>query len=204
MKYNSNLTPLPIPEYGRNVQNMVEHCKTLESKEERNLCARSIISILGEMFPERCTPEDNNRALWDHLAIMAQFELDIDYPVEIVRKENLYSKPQRINYPENDIIYKHYGHIIQQAIEKAVAMPEGEERDYFTLLIANQMKRSYMTWNGKNVDDYTIFKELYELSNGELELRESEHKLLSSSTERASQHSSNKQRGKSNPKRKKK
>lgn len=181
MKYNSTLDPLPIPEYGRNVQNMVELCKNIQDRKERNICAQTIIGIIGGMFPERKSPEDNNKTLWDHLAIMAKFELDIDYPVEIVHSETLASKPEHISYPENDIIYRHYGHIIQRAIEQISAMPRGEERDYFTLLIANQMKRSYMAWNGKNVDDYTIFKELYELSNGVLELRESEHKLTTSS-----------------------
>lgn len=177
MKYNNSLTPLPLPEYGRSVQNMVDICKTIEDREERNHCAHSIIRILLAMFPDRSTPEDNNKVLWDHLAIMSNFELDIDYPVEVIQKEKMNPIPETIPYPKGTITYRHYGRIVEEAIQLVADMEPGEEREHMALVVANQMKLLYKDWNDSNVDDFTIFKELYELSNGRIELREGEHKL---------------------------
>lgn len=177
MNYNREKKILPLPEYGRNVQNMVEHCKTIEDRATRNQAAQTIVRIMGGMFPERRTPEDNNKTLWDHLVIMAQFDLDVDYPVEVVKREIFNTPPQKIEYPEKDIIFRHYGRITQKLIEKICEIEDPLQREKEALLLAHHMKRQYITWNNENVDDYTIFKELYELSQGKLELREVDHKI---------------------------
>lgn len=192
MDYNREKKRLSLPEYGRSVQNMVEHCKTIEDRETRNQCAQTIIRIMGGMFPERRTPEDNNKTLWDHLVIMAQFDLDVDYPVEVVEREVFDNPPQRIEYPEKDIIYRHYGRLTQKMIEKICEISDPATREKEALLLAHHMKRQYMTWNGENVDDFTIFKELYELSNGVLELRESDHKIVVSHLDKQTQSSKSK------------
>ncbi|ATS01096.1 DUF4290 domain-containing protein [Porphyromonas gingivalis] len=172
MNYNSKMEPLAIPEYGRNIQNMVNYCMTIGDRDERNRCAQTIITIMGNMFPERRENSEAKHILWDHLAIMSGFKLDIDYPMEIISPELLERKPKAVSYSANDIVYRHYGHLIQEMILKACAMEQGEERHALELLIANQMKRSYLTWNKDTVDDYKIFKDLYELSEGRIELTE--------------------------------
>ncbi len=177
MKYNSKQQRIPMPEYGRNIQNMVNHCLTLEDRAERQWCAESIVRIMAKLAPDHRLAQDGEKALWDHLAIMSGFELDIDYPCEIVSPDALYSKPQTVPYPDSDIIYRHYGHIIQQFIQKAIAMTLGPERDALALSIAKQMKANYLLWNKNTVDDYQIFKDLFELSNGNLVYSESIHKL---------------------------
>lgn len=182
MNYNSKMEPLAIPEYGRNIQNMVNHCMTITDREERNKCAQSIIVIMGNMFPERRENNDSKHILWDHLAIMSGFKLDIDYPMVIISKELLERKPQSVPYSDNDIVYRHYGHLIQEMIQKACSMEQGEERHALELFIANQMKRSYLTWNKDAVDDYKIFKDLYELSEGRIELTEDTCRLSVSNT----------------------
>ncbi|PVZ09287.1 DUF4290 domain-containing protein [Porphyromonas loveana] len=185
MNYNSKMEPLAIPEYGRNIQNMVNYCKTIADRDERNRCAQTIIAIMGNMFPERRENGETKHILWDHLAIMAGFDLDIDFPMEIISKELLAKKPMAVQYSDNDIIYRHYGHLIQEAIQKACAMEPGEERHALELLIANQMKRSYLAWNKDTVDDYKIFKDLYELSEGRIELtEESCHLSIPNASER--------------------
>jgi len=166
------MEPLAIPEYGRNIQNMVNYCMTIGDRDERNRCAQTIITIMGNMFPERRENSVTKHILWDHLAIMSGFKLDIDYPMEIISPELLERKPKAVSYSANDIVYRHYGHLIQEMILKACAMEQGEERHALELLIANQMKRSYLTWNKDTVDDYKIFKDLYELSEGRIELTE--------------------------------
>ena len=172
MKYNTAEKHLVLPEYGRNVQNLVDYCVTIEDREERNRCANAIISIMGNLYPQQRDTNDFKHILWDHLAIMSGFKLDIDYPMEIISPELLERKPKAVSYSANDIVYRHYGHLIQEMILKACAMEQGEERHALELLIANQMKRSYLTWNKDTVDDYKIFKDLYELSEGRIELTE--------------------------------
>ena len=97
MQYTSDLKKLVLPEYGRNVQQMVDHCMTIEDRAERTRCANTIINIMGNLFPHLRDIEDFKHKLWDHLAIMSDFKLDIDYPYEIIRKENLHTHPTR--YP---------------------------------------------------------------------------------------------------------
>jgi hypothetical protein len=164
MKYNTNAKRLALPEYGRNIQNMVDYCVTIEDRNERNCCANAIISLMGNMFPHLRDVSDFKHILWDHLAIMADFNLDVDYPYEIVKKENLHQRPPHISYRENGIAYKHYGEILERLINKTALMEEGEEKEALIHLIANQMKKSFLIWNKDSVDNQKILKDLAELS----------------------------------------
>ncbi|MCD7938177.1 MAG: DUF4290 domain-containing protein [Tannerellaceae bacterium] len=180
MEYNTELKKLALPEYGRNIQNMVDYCITIEDREERKRCANTIINIMGNLFPHLRDVNDFKHILWDHLAIMADFKLDIDYPYEIIRKENLYARPPRLPYNNSRIRYRHYGKTLELMIKKANDMEAGEEKDQLIRLLANQMKKSFLTWNKESVDDRKIFKDLDELSQGAIVLNEEEYKLTES------------------------
>ncbi|MDR1525648.1 MAG: DUF4290 domain-containing protein [Tannerella sp.] len=164
MKYNTNAKPLALPEYGRNIQNMVDFCLTIENREERNCCANAIISIMGNLFPHLRDVNDFKHILWDHLAIMADFKLDVDYPYEVIKKENLHQRPPLVPYGETEIIYRHYGQTLERLINKAAMMEEGREKETLVHLIANQMKKSFLIWNKDSVDNRKILKDLAELS----------------------------------------
>jgi hypothetical protein len=168
MKYNTQQKKLPIPEYGRSVQNMVDYCCTIEDKEERQQCANTIITVMGNMFPQSRDLPDFKHKLWDQLAIMSDFKLDVDFPYEIVRPDNLTTKPEPISYPQNNIKYRHYGHIVVDLIKKACEMTEGEERDNLVALICNHMRKNYVLWNKDMVDDQKIAQDLDAYSNGKL------------------------------------
>ena len=114
MEYNTQKRKLPLPEYGRSVQNMVDHALTIEDREERQRCADTIVNIMGGMFPQLRDVEDFRHKLWDHLAIMYDFKLDIDYPVEIVRKESREVRPDRIHHPPTKTRYSDYGGLVQK------------------------------------------------------------------------------------------
>lgn len=157
-----------MPEYGRNIQNMVAYCLTIEDRAERQQCAASIVRIMGQISPNKKPKELREKALWDHLAIISNFQLDIDYPYGCITKEAVCKRPNAVPYPEADMIYRHYGHLIQGLIQKASEIPAGPERDALALAIAKQMKINYINWNKNNVDDFFIFKDLFELSNGAL------------------------------------
>jgi hypothetical protein len=180
MKYNTEEKKLAMPEYGRNIQNMVDYCLAIEDREERTRCANAIINIMGNMFPHLRDVNDFKHILWDHLAIMADFKLDIDYPYEILKKEDLYSRPPQVPYNNSRIRYKHYGKTLELMIQKARELEDGEEKEVLVNLLANHMKKSFLTWNKETVDDRKIFKDLDELSEGTIVLNEESHKLVES------------------------
>ena len=178
MKYNTAEKHLAQPEYGRNVQNLVDYCVTIEDREERNRCANAIISIMGNLYPQQRDTNDFKHILWDHLAIMSGFKLDVDYPYEVVKEADLETRPPRIPYVSTRIRSRQYGKIMEQMVGKATEMENSEAKDYLVRSLANQMKRSYVTWNNKDtVSDAKIFKEA-QLSDGLIDLKEGDLKLI--------------------------
>ncbi len=180
-------TEIPLLEYGRNIQTMVEYCLTIDNREERQACAETIISVMGNIYPEKMKTEEGINILWNHLAIMSSFELDVDYPIDIIEKNVTGFIPKEIEYNEKDILYPHYGHNIQTCISEVMKLPEGKEKDEFALRIAKQMKLLYITWNKESVDDYRIFKDLFNLSSGEILLNPNTHSLSNTNEGKAKQ-----------------
>ena len=167
MDYNSKRKKLALPEYGRNVQNMVDHLLTIQDRAERNRAAKTVTDVMGNLYPYLRDIAEFNHKLWDHLAIMADFKLDIDYPYEPPSPDILTEKPNKIPYVQFPIKYRHYGLIMERMIEK-VSECEGEEKEILTRQLANQMKKSYLVWNKDAVEDEKIFLDLEELSGGKL------------------------------------
>ena len=170
--YNTSRHKLILPEYGRNIQKMVEHIMSIADREERNRLAQAVIIIMGNMNPHLRDINDFKHKLWDHLAIMSNFQLDIDYPYEIPRPEEFTEKPRRVSYNSKEIRYRHYGHIVESLIAEAVKLPDGEDKDTLIKLIANHMKKSYLSWNRDSVTDEIIFNDLHELSGKRLTVKE--------------------------------
>ena len=172
MDYNSNRKHLVLPEYGRNVQKMVDFALTVNDREERNKVAKSIIAIMGNMYPHLRDVSDFRHKLWDHLAIMSDFKLEIDSPYESPTKEKLAEKPEQIPYNTDHIRYRHYGKTIEALIKKAVEIDDEKEKDALILMIANHMKKSFINWNKDSVPDEKIFQDIIELSGGKLTIQE--------------------------------
>lgn len=159
---------MPLPEYGRNLQNMVDHIMTIEDREERNRAARTVIDIMGNMYPYLRDINDFKHKLWDHLAIMSDFQLDIDYPYDPPRRETFNEPPQRIPYAVGRIKLRHYGKILESLVDKAKNYESGEEKEVLIKLLANHMKKSYLAWNKDAVDDEKIYEDLEILSKGSI------------------------------------
>lgn len=158
-----------MPEYGREIQNMVNICLKIQDRAERQRCANTIIGVMGNMFPQlRDTPAFTHK-LWDHLAIMADFKLDIDYPYEIVKKSTLSARPERIPYQNEHIRYRHYGRLVQQLLSKLTEMLDGAEKDELIELTANQMKRDMASWNRNSLSDEKIFEDIEEYTHGAIQ-----------------------------------
>jgi hypothetical protein len=168
LAYNTEAPKMVIPEYGRNVQKMIDHAITLTDKEERNKCAKAIVQVMKQINQHLKDQEDVNQKLWSHLLIMSNFELDVDFPYDKTDEIKFNSKPDKVSYPKNDIKYGHYGKIMENLIDAAVAYPEGEEKKNLTIHIANLLKTSYLLWNRDTVADVVIVKNLEQLSDGKL------------------------------------
>lgn len=175
--YNTQLKKIILPEYGRNIQHMVDYCMTIEDRDERNHCAQTIVDTMIIMFPELRNETDYVHKLWDHLAIMSDFKLDIDYPYEILQEEALDTKPEPLHYQLEAIKYRHYGKIIERMIVRAAEYPEGEERDALVMLLANHMKKLIYQINNEDVEDSKIFNDLYHYSKGAIRLNPETHRL---------------------------
>ena len=170
MEYNTNRTKLLMPEYGRNIQQMVEYCKSIPSKEERNEVAKTIVEFMGQRNPHLRDEENYKHKLWDHLYILADYDLDVDAPYPFPTREELDQKPNRMDYPSFENEYKFYGKSILQLIDRAIELEEGEEKEALIQVIANNMKKSYNVYNKEHVQDEVIFRHLKELSQDKLDL----------------------------------
>lgn len=173
LTYNTQLKKLVLPEYGRNIQKMVDHCVTIEDRAERTRCAYSIIEIMGNLFPNLRDENDFKHKLWDHLAIMSDFKLDIDYPCDVITEENLGSEPTKVGYTISPIKYRHYGKYVELMVAKIATLNDDDEKDALILLVANHMKKMLLAVNKDGVEDSKIFKDLYDYSNGKINLNES-------------------------------
>lgn len=171
MIYNTKMKRLALPEYGRNIQSMVDYCLTIEDREERTNCAYAIVATMGNLFPQLGDLSEYKHLLWDHLAIMSDFKLDIDYPYEVVKKESLNNCPDRVPYssPKN-LRFRHYGKLIQGMIDKAAELTDPEEKKELSVYIANYMKKCYILYNKDGVADEKIFDDLRNLSKGDIRL----------------------------------
>lgn len=170
--YNSTRPKLILAEYGRNVQNMVDYICTVPSKEERNRLAQVVIDMMGVLNPHLRDVSDFKHKLWDHLYIISDFKIDVDSPYPVPSKEEIRHKPEPLPYPQHKIRFKHYGHIVESMIEKAMAVTHEETRQKMTIGIANFMKMAYLTWNKDSVNDLQIIQDLKELSGFVLSLPE--------------------------------
>lgn len=178
LQYNTKKSALPMPEYGRNVQQMVDHCLTLESRDERNACARAIVDTICRLNPQLRTNPEWRAKLWDHLAIMSDFKLDIDYPSEPVTPETLTSRPAKVEIPQHRIPKRVYGANILKMIEAAKAMdPADPDREMLVMLLANHMKKLLLSENPEAATDARIFADLAQLSEGHILLNPDETRL---------------------------
>ena len=170
--YNSTRPKLILAEYGRNVQNMVDYICTVPDKEERNRLAQVVIDMMGVLNPHLRDVSDFKHKLWDHLYIISDFKIDVDSPFPIPKREEIHHKPETLPYPQHKIRFKHYGHIVEEMIQKAISVTNEETKAKLTLGVANFMKMAYTTWNKDSVNDLQIIEDLKELSKGALTLPE--------------------------------
>ena len=177
LTYTTHLKKLIMPEYGRNIQRMVDHCLTIEDRAERTRCAATIVKTMETLFPSNSKAEDYRRKLWDHLAIMSDFRLDVDTEYDLIRPESFEEKPAPLAIEHVSSQYRHYGVYLEKMIERVASMDKGDERDNLILLLANHMKKLMLAVNKDGVEDEKIFKDLSILSHGAIRIAPGDLKL---------------------------
>lgn len=180
MEYNSTRKKLVIPEYGRNIQKLINQTAEIEDRKKRTQMAYLIVHIMSSMNPQVRDSADYKRKLWDHMFIISDFKLDVDSPYPKPSPDVLTERPKRLDYGSSTIKFRHYGKNVEKIIEKAKEYQEGEEKDALVQIIANHLKKSYLAWNRDSVNDQLIEEHLNVLSDGELELKEKQE-LVSTS-----------------------
>lgn len=168
-----------MPEYGREIQKMVDHAVTLPTKEERQRCAETIVKLMTAKSAQPVTDENSRQAIWDHLYMMSSQKLDIDWPYDVSNAEKITGKPQPIPLaPHNDHVrVRHYGHLVEKLFEKLKTMPEGEELDELIRLTAHQMKRNLMLWGHGSAEDDRVFADMKTYTNGRILIDSSNFKF---------------------------
>jgi hypothetical protein len=172
MEYNSQREKLIIPEYGRNVQKMIDQAVLIEEKDKRTRAAYAIVGVMSQINPGVKDSLDYQRTLWDHMFIISRFRLDVDGPFPPPSQEILTRKPDNVEYSDGRIKFRSYGKNIENIIKKAMEFEDGPEKDALIHMIANHLKKSYLNWNRDSVDDETIVNHLRDLSDGKLQLSE--------------------------------
>lgn len=170
LDYNTQRQQLLLPEYGREIQRMVDHAVTLQTKEERLKCARTIVRLMETKVPHIRDNSDYEQTLWDHLYLMSNKQLDIDWPFDVSEAEKFLSKPDPLPLPQGNIRQRYYGNLVSELLEQLQTMPAGDERDELTRLTANQMKRDLTLWGNGTNDDEKVASDMAYLTNGAIQI----------------------------------
>lgn len=177
LEYNSERNHLVIPEYGRHVQKMVEHCLEEEDKDKRSKMAQATVEVMANINPNHRDANDFQQKLWDQLFIISDFKLDVDSPYPMPDREEIFKKPEPLQYPQNHPKYRFYGNNITLMINEAIKVEDGKLKEALVYNIANHMKKCFLNWNRDSVKDSIIFKHLEELSDGKLSLKPDDETL---------------------------
>ena len=170
LDYNTKRERLMMPEYGREIQKMVDLAVSLPTKEERQQCANTIIQLMETKMPQLSDSSDYEQTLWDHLYLMSHKQLDIDWPFDVTEAEKILSKPQPMKLPKDEVHLRHYGKLVCELFEKLKTMPDGEERDALITYTANQMKRDLATWGHGSAEDERVVSDLARYTDGIIQL----------------------------------
>ena len=178
LDYNTQREALVMPEYGREIQKMVDHAIGLPTKEERLRCAKAIVRQMENKVPQIRENANYKQTLWDHLYLMSHKALDIDWPYDVSGAEKFHAKPQPMKLPQTDIRLRYYGRLVQEMLQKLKTMPKGYDYDELVRLTANQMKRDLIQWGHGSIDDEKVADDMARLSDGAVQLDLNSLRLL--------------------------
>lgn len=169
-EYNTQRPAIILKEYGRNVQKLVEYIRTVPSKEKRTELAYTLIELIKQLTPLIKDQPENPQRVWDDLYIIADFNLDVNSPYPVPERDILDKKPQRVDYPQSQVRFKHYGKNIEKLVKEALKKEDSQEREDAIIYLGKLMKTFYSNWNKETLDDSVILKDIQEMSGGALNM----------------------------------
>ena len=169
-EYNTAREQIILKEYGRNVQKLVNYIRTVPDKKKRTDLATTLIELIKQLAPVAKEAQENPQRMWDDLYIMADFNLDVDNPFTTPDRTILFKKPRKMEYPQNDVRFRHYGKNIEKLVKEAIKKEDPKEREEAAIYLGKLMKTFYGAWNKETLDDSVIVKDLAILSQGKLVL----------------------------------
>ena len=170
LDYNTKREQLLLPEYGREIQRMIDHAVSLPDKDERLKCAKTIIKLMETKVPQIRENNGYEQTLWDHLYLMSHKQLDIDWPFDVSEAEKFLSKPEALPLPQGGIRLRHYGKLVNELLDRLKDMPDGDERDELIRLTADQMKRDLAQWGHGSMEDEKVADDMAHLTDGAVQL----------------------------------
>ena len=177
VEYNTTLPKLEMREYGRHIQKLIEHCCSIENKEERTRCAYGIAEIMIQLFPELKSDDENNSKVWDHINIISGFKLDIEFPCKVLSENESRPKPEKIPYSKKSDKFRAYGSNLVKMIQEISSMDGGVDKDRLIFLVANQMKKLLVSVNVDSATDQRVFKDIREISGGSIDINPENYRL---------------------------
>ena len=169
MEYNTEREKLVLPEYGRHVQNLVKYAISIPDRQERLVCARNIVKIMSQILSKDKAQQSTEQTLWDHLALLSNYQLDIDWPFEINRADEI-QRPEKMPYPTNNIRYRHYGHLLESLVRQLGNMDDSEEKTRLIELAANQMRKDLYYSSKNSLNELKIADDIHLLSSGNINI----------------------------------
>ena len=169
-EYNSSRPQIILKEYGRNVQKLVEYIRSIPNIEKRTELAYTLIDLIRQLTPSIKDQPENPQRLWDDLYIIADFNLDVNNPYPVPEREILFKKPMRMEYPRNDIRFRHYGKNIEKLVKEALKKDDPQEREEAIIYLGKLMKTFYGAWNKETLDDSVILRDIQAMSGGALNM----------------------------------
>jgi hypothetical protein len=169
-EYNSQREHIILKEYGRNVQKLVNYIRTIPDKQKRTQMATTLIELIKQLAPVAKEAQENPQRMWDDLYIMANFNLDVDNPFSTPDRSILQKKPRKMEYPQSEVRFKHYGKNIERLVQEAIKKEDPQEREEAAIYLGKLMKTFYSNWNKETIDDSVIVKDIAIMSKGKLTL----------------------------------
>jgi hypothetical protein len=169
-EYNTERPHLILKEYGRNVQKLVEFIRTVPDKDKRTELAYTLIELIKQLTPTIKDQPENPQRVWDDLYIIADFNLDINAPYPVPERDILFKKPDKVDYPQSQVRFKHYGKNIEKLVKEALKKEDPQERQDAIIYLGKLMKTFYGNWNKETLDDSVILRDIQEMSGGALDM----------------------------------
>lgn len=177
IEYNTSIPKLEMREYGRHIQKLIEHCLTIENRDERTKCAIAIADIMIQLFPDLNGEGEQNQKVWDHINLISHFKLDIDFPCTVLNENELRPSPEKIPYSKKTDKFRVYGSNLIRMIREISIMEGGVDKDRLIFLVANQMKKLLVSENSDSATDRRVFNDIREISGGSIDIDADNYRL---------------------------